>query len=422
MAQSPNFELSNQKDAAIFVDPEAYADPASWHAAATRIRAESPILRVDVDGFPPFWAVTTYADVLELERHPEVFTNAPLPVLARTSEIRHTNDLPVKTLVQMDGDEHRLHRAVLGEWFRPASVRRLTEEVRRLARLSIDEMSAFDGRCDFMNDVAVHYPLRVIMAILGLPEADYSRMLRLTQELFGAEDPDIGRVDEDQSTMEVVLDFLKYFSDLTTDRREHPTRDLATVIAQARIDGAPLSDLDTFGYYLIISTAGHDTTSSVIGGSLLALLDHPDQMALLRDDPTLIANAADEFIRYVAPVKHFLRTCRSAYTLRDTTFEPGDLVMLSFASATRDEAVFEKPQSLNVCREAGTVPLGFGFGRHFCLGSHLARLEIRVFFEELLGRLDRIELAGEPSWVRANFVQGPKSIPLTYEFTSTQNP
>jgi cytochrome P450 len=416
MAHVPVTELlSNPNDAGIFVDPEAYADPVSWHAAAARIRAESPILRVEVDAFPGFWAVTTYADVLELERHPEVFTNAPLPVLARSSEIQHTDDLPVKTLVQMDGDEHRSHRAVLGEWFRPGSVRRLAEEVGRLARLSIDEMAAFGGRCDFMNDVAVHYPLRVILAIMGLPESDYPRMLRLTQELFGAEDPDIGRVGEDQSTMEVVLDFLNYFSELTTDRREHPTPDLATVIAQARIDGEPLSDLDTFGYYLIIATAGHDTTSSVIGGSLLALLDHPDQMALLRDNPALIANATDEFVRYAAPVKHFLRTCRSPYRLRDTTFEPGDLVMLSFASATRDEAMFADPQTLDVSREPGPVQLGFGFGRHFCLGSHLARLEIRSFFEELLPRLDHIELSGEPAWVRANFVQGPKSIPVTYE-------
>ena len=266
-----------------------------------------------------------------------------------------------------------------------------------------------------MKDVAVHFPLRVILAILGLPERDYPRMLKLTQELFGAEDPDIGRIDVDQSTLEVVMDFLNYFSAVSADRRLRPTADLASVIANANIDGLPLTDLETFGYYLIIATAGHDTTSSVIGGSLLALLEHPDQMELLRNQPDLIDHAADEFIRYVAPVKHFLRTCRQPYELGGVRFQPGDVVLLSFASATRDERVFPEPNRLDVRRDCGAVQLGFGFGRHFCLGAHLARMEIRAFFRELIPRLRHVELAAEPTWVCANFVQGPKSIPLHYE-------
>lgn len=411
----PATEESVESLGTIFVDPAAYADPASWHEKAARIRAESPILKVTSESFPSFWAVTTHADVMEIERHPEIFTNAPIPVLTHIAQDLDTEHPAVKTLIQMDGEEHRSHRAVVNDWFKPGGVKKLSSRVDRLAKESVDHMTVLGGRCDFMNDVAVHYPLQVILAVLGLPEADYPRMLKLTQELFGAEDPDIARVGEDQSIVEVIADFLQYFAGLNADRRAEPKDDLASVIAGARIDGQTLPDMDTFGYYLIIATAGHDTTSNVIGGALLALLDHPEQLELLRAEPELIPQAADEFVRYVAPVKHFLRTCNQRFTVRDVTFEPGDLVLLSFASATRDETVFEDAQRLDVRRPSDTNHLGFGFGRHFCLGAHLARMEVRSFYTELLGRLRYIELADTPTWVRANFVQGPKTIPIAYE-------
>jgi cytochrome P450 len=401
---------------AIFVDPSAYSNPCLWHEKAARIRAESPILKVSVEGYPSFWAISTHADVLEIERHHDTFTNAPLPVLGQLQDDADPENVGVKTLVQMDGEEHRSHRLVVNDWFKPAAIKKLADTVDRLAKDSVDQMAGMGGECDFMNDVAVHYPLQVIMTILGLPEGDYSRMLKLTQEMFGAEDPSIARAGEDQAIMEVILDFMNYFAALTTDRRNHPTDDLATVIAGAHIDGKPIPDMDTFGFYLIIATAGHDTTSNVIGGALLALLEHPEQLALLQEHPDLMPQAADEFIRYVAPVKHFMRTCREPFTLRGVTFSPGDLVMLSYASATRDESAFADAQRLDVLRATDTNHLGFGFGRHFCLGAHLARMEIRAFYKELLGRLDHLELAAEPTWVRANFVQGPRTIPVAYSF------
>jgi cytochrome P450 len=401
---------------AIFADPAAYADPEGWHAAAKRIREESPILRVELNGFPPFWAVTKHVDVMEIERNPEIFTNAPLPVLAPKADSKAAGDVPVKTLIQMDGEQHKAHRHIVNNFFLPGSVRRMEERIGALAAQSVDHMEGLGGRCDFAGDVSLHFPLQVILSILGLPEDDFPRMLRLTQELFGAEDPDVGRLGEDATIFEVVLDFVQYFSALASDRRSHPTADLASVIANAEIDGQPIADLDAFGHYLIIATAGHDTTSSAMGGGMLALLDYPDQLALLQSQPELVHNAADEFIRYVSPVKHFLRTCQAPFTVRDVTFEPGDLVLLSFASANRDEEVFTDPFRLDVQRENAASHLAFGFGRHFCLGAHLARLEIRALFGELLGRLESVELAGTPAWTHAYFVQGPKSIPITYTF------
>lgn len=221
---------------------------------------------------------------------------------------------------------------------------------------------------------------------------------------------------DDPSILEVLLDFVNYFTALTNERRARPGADLASVIANAEIDGARLPDMATLGHYLIIATAGHDTTSNAIGGGLLGLIEHPDQLELLRAEPDLIDHAADELIRYVSPVKHFLRTCQAPFTLRDVTVEPGDLLYLSYASANRDDEVFPDPFRLDVRRENAASHLAFGFGRHFCLGAHLARMEIRALFRELVGRLERVELAGEPTWIRSYFVQGPKSIPITYRW------
>jgi cytochrome P450 len=399
---------------AIFVDPAAYADPTAWHATAQRIRQEEPILRVSVAGFPEFFAITRHDDVMEIERNPEIFTNAPMPVLTPLSSSEAMENPPVKTLIQMDGDQHKFNRGIVNDWFKPGSVRTLQEQVDELARLTIDRMGRLGGQCDFANDIAVHYPLHVILTILGLPEHDYPRMLQLTQELFGAEDPDIARLNEDESMVGVLVDFMNYFSALTAERRSHPTGDLASVIANAERDGEPLPDLDTLGHYLIIATAGHDTTSSVIAGGLLALLEHPDQLTLLQSDPELIHNAADELIRYVSPVKHFMRTCQAPFTLGGFTFEPGQHVLLSYASANRDESVFPDPFRLDVLRENAASHVAFGFGRHFCLGVHLARMEIRALFRELLSRVQHIEVAGPTTWIRANFVQGPKTIPIRY--------
>ena len=236
-------------------------------------------------------------------------------------------------------------------------------------------------------------------------------MLRLTQEIFGAEDPDIGRISEDPSIMEVLIDFMTYFAALAAGRREAPTDDLASVIANAQLEDRPIADIEVLGHYLIIATAGHDTTSNALAGGMLALLEDPAQLELLRTRPELIDNAADEMIRCISPVKHFLRTCQTPFTLRGVGIEPGDVMLLSYASANRDDEVFEDPLSFDVQRSNASSHVAFGFGRHFCLGAHLARMELRIFLRELLSRLEYIELAGEPTWIQSYFVQGPKSIP-----------
>ena len=211
-----------------------------------------------------------------------------------------------------------------------------------------------------------------------------------------------------------MLDFVTYFTELAADRRANPTGDLASVIANAELGGEPIADMDVFGFYLIIATAGHDTTTNSIAGGLLALMENRDQLELLQAQPELIDHAADELVRFVSPVKHFIRTCREPYTLRGVTFEPGDITLLSYASANRDDEIFGDPFRLDVRRENAASQLGFGTGPHFCLGSHLARMEIRSFFKELLGRVISIDLDGDPTFVHSRLVSGPKTLPIRY--------
>ncbi|MDQ1403441.1 MAG: hypothetical protein QOG03_1757 [Actinomycetota bacterium] len=412
--------LTNLTDLAdltrVFVDPTAYADEERFHAACRVLRRENPVVRVESEQYRPFWAITRHADVLEVERDNEHFLNAPRPLLVPSEmEARAAASGQVlRTLIHMDEPDHKAFRGITSKWFLPGQIRALEERIRERAVRYIDRMADLGGACDFAQEVAVGFPLHVILSILGLPEEDFPRMLQLTADLFGSDDDEINRSgDAQQQRMAAMLDFFQYFVALTADRRANPTDDLASVIANATINGELLNDYDAASYYVIIATAGHDTTSSSIAGGLEALLRHPDQLARLRDDPSLGTSAVDEMIRWVTPVKEFMRTATEDRTVGGQLIPAGDSVYLAYLSANRDETVFEDPFRFDVAR-ADNKQVAFGYGVHFCLGAHLARLELRVFFEELLKRVDDIQLAGEPSRSATVFVGGLKHLPISY--------
>jgi cytochrome P450 len=261
--------------------------------------------------------------------------------------------------------------------------------------------------------VAVHYPLYVILSLLGLPESDFPRLLKLTQELFGGDDEELRRGATPEDLMATLIDFFAYFQNITDTRRATPTDDLASAIANARVDGAYLSDFDTASYYVIVATAGHDTTSSTISGGLHALIEHPGELARLRDDQALLPYAVDEMIRWVTPVKEFMRTATADTRIGGVPIREGESVLLSYPSANRDEDIFDDPFRFDVGRDPNRH-LAFGFGVHFCLGAALARVETRALFAELLPRLESIELAGKPEWTATTFVGGLKHLPIRY--------
>src|ERR1700733_1582937 len=294
-------------------NPAAYTDEGRLHEALTLLRRQAPVHRVEADRYDPFWVVTRHADVMEIERNNALFINAPRPLLA-TAEMdavnrqREAEGTALRTLIHMDDPRHRVVRAIGADWFRPRAMRALEVRITELARQYVGRMAELGGECDFATQVAVQYPLYVILSLLGLPESDFQRMLTLTQEMFGGGDEERRRGATPEEPMGPLLALFAYFQGITASRRATPTGDLASAIANARVDGEYLSDFDTASYYVIIATAGHDTTSSTIAGGLHALIQHPAELERLRSDPALLTTAVDEMIRWVTPVKEFMRT------------------------------------------------------------------------------------------------------------------
>ena len=402
--------------AKVFADPQAYADEAKLHTALAHLRANTPVAWVDVDDYNPFWAITKHSDVMAIERANTVFTNSPRPVLATKEGDEQQAAIGVSTLIHMDDPQHRAVRAIGADWFRPKAMRALKIRIDELAKRYVDHMVAAGPECDFVQEVAVNYPLYVILSMLGLPESDFPRMLRYTQELFGNDDAEFQRGTTKEEQLSVLLEMFEYFNTLTAARRANPTEDLASAIANATIGGEPLSDIDTVSYYLIIATAGHDTTSAVISGGLQALVENPDQRERLRANMDLLPLATEEMIRWVTPVKEFMRTARQDTEVRGVPIAAGESVLLSYASSNRDEDVFDEPFRFDVGRDPNRHN-AFGYGVHFCLGAALARMEVSSFFSALLPRLDDIELVGKPEHVATIFVGGLKHLPIRYSLT-----
>lgn len=405
--------------AKVLADPTAYADDTRLHRALTHLRANNPVAWVDNRPYRPFWAITKHADIMAIERDNELFISEPRPLLATAAaddlaKQQLEAGMGLRTLIHMDDPHHRKVRAIGADWFRPKAMRALKVRVDELAQRYVDKMRDIGPECDFVTAIAVDFPLYVIMSLLGLPEEDFARMHMLTQEMFGGDDDEYKRYGgslEDQ--LAVLMDFFAYFSTLTASRRANPTEDLASAIANGTIDGEPLSDVDTASYYVIVASAGHDTTKDAISGGLHALIENPDQLARLQAQPDLMGTAVEEMIRWSTPVKEFMRTATADTTVRGVPIAKGESVYLAYVSGNRDEEVFANPHRFDVARDPNKH-LAFGYGVHFCLGAALARMEMNSLFTELLSRLDSIELAGTPELSATTFVGGLKHLPIRY--------
>ena len=407
----------------LFTFPGEFADMDRWHAQVAEVRRTAPVLRVDLDGFTPFWVLTRYADVFAVSRDSEHWMNTTRSVLGPDEDWRKmlAQGIPEpKTLIHLDGADHRDHRQVTNDWFKPASVKERQPRIEAIADHFVERMRSIGGECDFASDIAQPYTLRVIMDIYGVPEEDEPLMLELTQGLFGAADPEFlgDAADPEARLIESVMKFIQYFNAITEDRREHPTDDLASVIANGRPGGTDMDEAHRLWYYIIVATAGHDTTSFALSGGMEALLRNPSDLKRIADDPSLAGNVAEECIRWTSPVRHFMRYATEDSTIGDVDIPAGGRVLLSYPSANRDESVFEDPDVFDVCRPNADKLLSFGVGAHFCLGSQFARREIRTMLAKLAAQLDHIEPAGPAQWSESAFVSGVKHLPVTYSFRS----
>ena len=350
------------------------------------------------------WAFTRHADVLTVEKDPETFSShrAPRP---------HGMHLPM--MISMDGREHTLRRKLVSRGFTPRRVREHEATVRRICTEIIDRVAP-RGECDFVWDVAAPLPLLLIADLLGFGPEHYDDLLRWSDDLIRATTAD-PPPDVAEAGLEAMIGFRAFQAEIIADRRSRPPQDdLVSILCHAEIDGERLDDEAVLQESLLILIGGDETSRHVMTDGMLALLEHPDQLAILRDDPTAMETGVEELLRWVSPIKNMSRTVTREVRLHDATLHEGDQVILMYPSANRDPAVFTDPDRFDVRRDPNPH-LAFGFGPHFCMGASLARTEIRIMFTELLARLPDLHLAGDPMPRRAsNFISGPEAMPVAF--------
>jgi len=396
---------------------KTYGNLEQQHTLFSMLRREDPVHWTEPNGYRPFWTISKHKDVMEIEKQNDKFINAPRTKLlsiefeSKVREAMGGRPMLVRAINQMDNPDHAKYKKLTHAWFQPKQVRLLEEGIGTLARESVDRMLAHRGACDFYNDVVVWYPLKVIMLILGIPDEHGQRLLDITRAYFGGGDPEMQRGSD---LIGATMAYMDFFRSIARERRDHPTNDVATLIATAEVDGSLIGEFEASSYFVALASAGHDTTSATLAGGLLALIQNPDEMRKLRTNPDLIPVVIDEMVRWVSPVKHFFRTSTETYTLRGKTIRPGDHLLMAYPSANRDDDAFDHPFSF-IADRTPNRHVGFGFGIHACIGMYLAKIEMVVFFRELLARVDSITLASEPAWIETSFLGGLKRLSISFQ-------
>ncbi len=401
----------------------AYAEKGVPHDTWTRLRKEAPVHYCEPGrDFAPYWAITKHADICEISKQPDLFKSGDGIVMMKQNDeaaLRGSGQGlgAMRVIIEMDPPEHRSFRQVASPVFTPRAIQALDAAVDQSARDVVDRLAGAtgEGECDFANDVAAAHPLRILSTMLGVPREAEPDILRLTNELFANDDPDLQREGEDRqaATLALGLELYQLFDGIIQDRRAHPTEDLASLLANATIDGEPMPMMETVGYFLITFTAGHDTTKNALVGGMRAFLENPDQFERLKREPELLDSAVEELVRWTSPVNYMKRVATRDTELRGQRIREGDPLVMFYASANRDEDVFEAPFEFRIDRQPNRH-LGFGIGEHFCLGANLARRSQRALWRELSQRLDWAELAGEPEQIHSAFVVGLKKLPIRY--------
>jgi cholest-4-en-3-one 26-monooxygenase len=374
------------------------------------LRRESPVyFHPETEG-AGFWCITRADDLAAISHDWE----------HNSSEWGITlHELPEEMLeqqrmmmLQMDPPRHTKLRLLVNKGFTPRMIGRLHDSVHEIARDIVDNI-AERGECDFVVDVAAELPLQVIAEMMGVPKEDREKLFDWSNRMIGSEDPEYAVSEE--NAMEAATEMFLYANDLAAKKRANPGDDIISVLLQAEVEGETLSEMEFDLFFELLAVAGNETTRNLISHGMLALLENPDQRDKLLADPELLPGAVDEMLRYASPVMYMRRTARAETEIRGQTIKQGDKVALWYIAANHDPDVFENPHAFDVTRDAKDHEAFGGGGPHFCLGTHLAKLEIRVMFEEILARIPHMELAGDVERLRSNFINGIKHMPVKFD-------
>jgi cholest-4-en-3-one 26-monooxygenase len=399
----------------IFVDRV----PHDWFA---HLRTNAPIYRHPEPGGPGFWVFSRHEDVNLLNRDWEHFSSdqgrggvVGLEQLGPEEQARQDAMMAAgagKMMLTIDPPEHTRYRKLVNRGFTPRVIRELEDHLRAISAKIIDRaLAEKDGQVDFVTDIAAELPLEAIAEFLGVPYEDRLKLFEWSNRMIGSEDPEYA-VSADATTM-ASFEMYMYANGLGADRRENPRDDIVSKLIHGEVDGEKLSETDFDLFFLLLSVAGNETTRNALAHGLNTLLDHPEQYQALVDDPSLIdATAIDEILRFTPPVMYFRRNVTQDFEYKGHQFVDGDKVSLWYISANRDEDVFEDPHSFNVYRNPNPHVAFGGGGPHHCLGIHLAKMEMKVLYEELVARAPRIDKLAEPNRLRSNFINGLKHLPV----------
>ena len=361
-----------------------------------QLRSSNPVYWHEA-GDHPFWAVTRYEDIVTASKNPRIFCSGQ-GIAPQESELGE-----VETLVNMDDPTHKWLRALVSRGFTPRRIGLLEPHVRELAVGILDGLNAA-REIDFVEEVAALLPIYVIGEMLGVPREDQHLIKVWSDALTEAVGQDSG--------MQAYLRMVEYLTGMQGARRAQPTDDLVSLLMEAEVEGQGLSEDQQRGFFLLLEFAGNETTRNTIAGGMLALLENPGQYKVLRDDPSLLPSAVEEMLRFVSPVIQFRRTATADCELGGQDIKAGDWIVVYYSAGNRDPEVFDHPDRFDITRDPNPHIAFGGGGPHFCLGAALARLELRVMFEELLRRYPEVELAGSPTRVRSNFIRGIKEMPV----------
>lgn len=389
-------------------DPDLYID-GPIHEIFAELRRSDPVHWQEMPGEPGYWAVLKHPDVAHVARNPAVFSAEEQGVVledpppAQLERIRNM-------LLMMDPPRHTAYRKPLADSFKAKVIARLEDRVRSICK-DVLRSAAELGDVEFCHEVAGLVPSQVVGELVGIPKEDWPQIRVWAEQATSSQDPDLAGADS--YTDEGMVDMAMYAIEFAQLRRSEPPReDLASLILAGNFGDGPMSEIEFGSFFVQLVVAGNDTTKTMLSSGVLALLQHQDQLAELRRSRDLIPGAVEEILRWANPLHYFRRTATADTEVRGVPIRRGDKVAMWYTSANRDEDVFLDGQAFDIHRRPNPH-LSFGIGQHFCLGVHLARLEGRVFIEEMLGTFPSIEITGEPQRIRSNLNNGLKRLPLS---------
>jgi cytochrome P450 len=392
--------------------PDVYID-APPHAVFEELRRTCPVYWQDMPGEPGYWAVLKHADVVHVAKHPVLFSATEGGVVLEDLSPERLAMMQ-NMLLAMDPPRHLDYRRPLAPSFKLRVIAMMEDQIRTICR-GIMERAAEQRDVEFVHDVTSSLPSQVIGELMGLPREDWDLLHHMAEMNNTGQDPELNPESYANKDNHGTFAMARYAMEFAAKRRtEEPREDLTTLILGSEFGGKRMTDVDFGGFFVQLVTAGNDTTKTMLSSGLVALLSHPDQMVQLREDPSKIPGAVEEILRWYNPLHYFRRTATEDTVLNGQEIKAGDKVAMYYTSANRDEDVFEDPHRFDISRDPNPH-LSFGIAEHFCLGVHLARLEGRVFFEELLRTFSTIELTGEVRRVRSNLNNALKSVPVRLE-------